>query len=170
MTEKAFDEIVDRYARPILFIIRKMIGRREEADDLVQNVFVKLWEYRSALDLSKPVFTLLYKMAMNQSIDYLRKMKTQTAEPEIMEFITAPPLEENEELQEIISKCSDHLKPKQKAVFLLRDMEGFEFEEISEILQIPVANIRSNLHLARKRIRELLEVRYQINLEYMHDL
>lgn len=170
MTESVFNEIIDRYGSPIISVIYKMIQDNEIAQDLAQDVFVRLWENRNSIDLSKPIFTYLYKLAMNRSVDYLRKKKPQSTENEILELMVSQKPEDTEELFQLIIKCADFLKAKQKAVFILRDIEGFKFDEIAKVLEMPLSNIQSNLHLARKRVRELLETKYQVNWEYIYDL
>ncbi len=170
MIENHFDEIVDRYSQPIWSIIYKMVHHKEAAYDLTQDVFTKLWEYRTKFDHQKPVFTFIYKIAMNLSIDYLRKKKPDLIETEFLELINTGYSNEQDEIFNLIIRCSSDLKPKQKAVFLLRDVEGFTFEEIAETLRMSVNNIQSNLHLARKKIRHLLELKYQLTLETLYDL
>ena len=170
MIENQFDEIVDLYSQPILNIIYKMIHHKETAYDLAQDVFTKLWEHRNKFDQQKSIFTLIYKIAMNLSIDYLRKKKPDVYENEILEMVYTSDPNDQSEIFNLIMQCSSDLKPKQKAVFLLRDIEGFSFEEIAETLRMSVNNIQSNLHLARKRIRYLLETKYQLTLETLYDL
>ena len=170
MIENQFDEIVDRYSQPILNIIFKMIHHKETAYDLTQDVFTKLWEHRDKFDQEKPIFTFIYKMAMNLCIDYLRKKKPDVFENEILEMLNTSDPESLNEIFSLVVQCSSDLKPKQKAVFLLRDIEGFAFEEIAETLKMSVNNVQSNLHLARKRIRHLLETKFQFTREMLYDM
>jgi RNA polymerase sigma-70 factor (ECF subfamily) len=170
MTENQFKEIIERYSQPILNIIHKMIHQQETAYDLSQDVFLKLWQHRKNLDDSKPVFTFIYKIAINLSIDYLRKKPPDLIENNMLDLMNTNSYEEQEEIFNLIMRCSSELKPKQKAIFLLRDIEGFSFEEIADTLKMSVNNIRSNLHLARKKIRHLLESKYQLTWETLYDL
>ena len=85
-----------------------------------------------------------------------------------MDLVQNP--DEQDEMFHLIVQCSSKLKPKQKAVFLLRDIEGFSFEEIADTLKMSINNIQSNLHLARKNIRCLLESKYQLTWETIYDL
>lgn len=170
MTEIQFKEIIDRYSRPILSIIYKMIQKQEVAYDLSQDVFLKLWQHRKNLNDSKPIFTLIYKIAINLCIDYLRKKTPDTIENEILDLMITNTFDEQEEIFSLIIRCSSELKPKQKAIFILRDIEGFTFEEIADTLKMSTNNIQSNLHLARKKIRYLLESKYQFTWESLYDL
>jgi RNA polymerase sigma-70 factor (ECF subfamily) len=170
MIENQFDEIVDRYSQPIWSIIFKMVHHKETAYDLTQDVFTKVWEHRNKFDHQKQIFTYIYKIAMNLSIDYLRKNKPDIIETELLELINSSDPDDQDELFNLIVQCSSDLKPKQKAVFLLRDIEGFTYKEIAETLKMSVNNIQSDLHLARKKIRHLLESKYQLTLETLYDM
>ena len=170
MIENQFDEIVDRYSQPILNIIYKMVHHKETAYDLTQDVFTKLWQHRNKFDQEKSIFTFIYKMAMNLSIDYLRKKKPDVFENEILEMVNTSDPDGPDEIFNLVVQCSSDLKPRQKAVFLLRDIEGFTFEEIADTLRMSVNNVQSNLHLARKRIRYLLETKFQITREMLYDM
>lgn len=170
MTENQFKEVVEQYSKPILSIIYKMIHHREAAYDLTQDVFLKIWQHRKNLDDSKPIFTFIYRIAMNLSIDYLRKKTPDLIENDILDLIILNDYEEQEEIFNLIMRCSSELKPKQKAIFILRDVEGFTFEEISDTLKMSINNIQSNLHLARKKIRNLLESKYQLTWETIYDM
>lgn len=170
MDEERFSEIIDEYQQPIRSVIQKMVNSWDTAHDLCQDTFLKFWDYRNQVDLDKPIFTLLYKIAINIAIDFLRKKKPEISniDPEIL-------LSENDsinfkEVYQLILNCSEKLQTKQKAIFILRDIEGFTFEEIKLIMNMPVSNIRSNLHLARKNIKKYMETFFQINQEIIYEL
>ena len=78
--------------------------------------------------------------------------------------------EENNEITNILIDCCNKLQPQQRAVFNLRDLEGLTFEEISEILETPIVNIRSNLYLARKNVRQILYDVYEIDRGYFNEM
>jgi len=170
MDEKRFSEIIEEYQQPILSVIQKMVVSWDNARDLCQDTFLKIWDYRHKINDEKPIFTLLYKIAINISIDYLRKKRPETSRLDI-----EIPISEIEgigfhEVYQLILDCSKRLQPKQKAVFILRDIEGFSFEEIKMIMNMPVSNIQSNLHLARKNIKNYMESIYQINQEIIYEV
>ena len=170
MDEDQFSEIIEEYQRVIISVIQKMVNSWDTARDLTQDTFLKLWDYRNKINYDKPLFTLLYKIAINISIDYLRKKR-----PEPSHLYLEIPTSSSEnigfnEVYQLVLSCSEKLKPKQKTVFILRDIEGFSFEEIKTIMDIPIPNIRSNLHLARKNIKNYMESVYQFNQEMIYDL
>jgi len=170
MNSEQFTQFIGKYQRPLLSVIYKMVHSWEVAKDIAQEAFVRIWEkYESIKDESRS-FYLLYRIAMNLSIDYLRKSKNETKDIESQLYIINEAPKDSKELFEIIIQCASQLKPKQKAAFLLRDIEGFDFAEISDVLKTPVENIRSNLNLARKNIKNKLESRYEITEEFFYEL
>ena len=170
MDSATFSKIVDNYQKAVIAVIYKMVSSWETARDLAQEVFLKLWKQHRSVNTQLPLYPLLYKIAINLAIDHLRKIKPlHTGFDQISENSLPLNLEKNE-LFEVVIQCSEKLKPKQKAIFVLRDLEGMTFEEISKILSMPEGNIRSNLHLARKNVKERLFKLYKIDEEYFYDL
>jgi RNA polymerase sigma-70 factor (ECF subfamily) len=170
MDNKHFSDILDTYQSAIISVIYKMIKSWETSRDLAQDSFIKLWDYRDKIREDKPIFTLLYKIAVNLAIDHLRKTDNKFIELDITTFTSSTDNLESRELYQLILTISDQLKPKQKAIFILRDIEGFSFQEIKSIMNMPIGNIRSNLHLARKNIKNSLELEYNYSQETIYEL
>jgi len=170
MDKKQFAEILETYHSAIISVIHKMIYSWEIAQDLAQDTFIKLWEYRDRIKADKPIFTLLYKIAINLAIDHLRRNKNKFLQLERISPPASVETTDTRELYQLILDLSDKLKPKQKAIFVLRDIEGFSFEEIKLIMNMPIGNIRSNLHLARRNIKNALESEYNFSQEMMYEL
>jgi len=161
-----FKQVVADYHQPLIGLAFKMVHRWEIARDLTQDVFLRLWKERRSVRFSDRIYTLLYRIAMNVCIDYLRKTKEELLPPaDQIKGDSEHRVEENE-LLEIIRTCVARLLPKQKAVFVLREVEGFDISEIAAILKTS----RSNLHLARKNIRSMLRDEYQIKEDYLYEL
>jgi len=170
MDKKQFTDILEIYQSAVIRIIYKMVNSWDTARDLAQDAFLRLWRYRNKISEDKPIFTLLYKIAVNLSIDHLRKNSNKYIGLEDSTTMTSAENQEDRELYQLILTVSDRLKPKQKAVFILRDIEGFSFEEITKIMNMPVGNIRSNLHLARKNIKNFLESEFNFSREMLYEL
>jgi RNA polymerase sigma-70 factor (ECF subfamily) len=169
MDPKQFTYFLEQYQRPLLSVVFKMVQSWETARDIVQDSFLKIWERYTVNDDDK-IFYLLYRIAMNLAIDHLRKRKNELFEIENDATYGSELPKDSTEVFEIILKCSSQLKPKQKAAFVLRDIEGFDFMEMSQVLEAPVENIRSNLNLARKNIKDKLAKHYQITEEFFYEL
>ena len=170
MTHDQFNDIVLQYQKPVLSCIYKMVYSWEVSRDLAQESFLKLWKMRNKIQKDKPTFTLLYRVAMNLSIDYLRRESNLSFLPLQEDYQFSNIQNGDPEFREMLLNCCSKLNPRQRAVFSLRDLEGLTFEEISEILEISVGNVRSNLHLARKNIKQNLFEVYQIDKEYFNEM
>lgn len=170
MTKEQFSNIILRYQKPVISLMYKMVYSWEVARDLAQDTFLKFWNHRNKIDLNKSHFTLLYKIAMNCAIDYLRKQRN--FQMNLVDDNQEWEIEKGYDIEfhELLFKCSKSLQAKQRAIFILRDLEGMPFEEIALIMESSVGNIRSNVHLARKNIRRLLFEKYQITEEYFNDM
>ncbi len=170
MTEAQYRQVVDEYHQPLLSLAFKMVHQWEIARDLTQDVFLRLCKKHPSVRFTENIYTLLYRMAMNRCIDYLRKKQEHPMPEDVQNHFNTEHKIEEKDLLKIIQACLVRLKPKQKAVFILSDMEGFEIAEIAGILKTTQGRIRSNLHLARKNIRAMLQKEYQITEEYLYDL
>jgi RNA polymerase sigma-70 factor (ECF subfamily) len=140
----------------------RMLENREEAEDMVQEVFIKLWNLRGKLDEYRSVEALAMVTTKNLCLDKLKKRKIRTESIENMQFeIGATQQEQKTDLTDIIHKIHmiiQTLPEQQRQIIQLRDIEGFDFEEIAEMLEMTENAIRVNLSRARKKIRESLTV------------
>lgn len=146
----------------------RLIGDREEAKDLCQMVFLKIWEQADRFNPSFTLNTWLYKIAYNLCIDTLRhkksvdQMEKRYLEAVRVEKKTVSPLSEleQEEIERILKELSSELTPKQRAVFILHEIDEISTPEIAKILKSSQATIRNHLFHARKIITEKLKEKY----------
>jgi RNA polymerase sigma-70 factor (ECF subfamily) len=143
----------------------RMLGDEFQAKDVVQESMITIWESIKKIKSADSYKTWLYRIVVNKCYDQLRKRKRN---PEfnadektwtlISNKITEEPFieMENRETAKIINLLTEKLSPKQKAVFVLSDLEEMSNEEISSITGMSRANIKSNLHYARRKIGELI--------------
>lgn len=172
--EVAYRELVRRYERPIFSLIYRMVRDRELAEDLSQETFVKAL---NAIDSYRPEFKFsswIFKIANNAAIDHLRRreLKTLSIEgsphartPEAMEATAlqitsrdSGPLAyvEARELGGMIEEAISHLRPEYQSCILLRHVEGRPYEEIAEMLDLPLGTVKTYIHRARNELRKLL--------------
>jgi len=163
--EKAFQELVHRYQTRVASIAYKVLGNYEDARDVAQDVFYKLYRGIKSFDPRKKFFTWLYRLTVNASIDFLRAKRRRSYEssleerPEQYQSIPIPEQSsvafeiERRELRQIFIKLTEQLNAKQRAAFVLCDLQGFTADEVAEILDCPKVTLRWYLHEARKRIR-----------------
>ncbi|MEZ4455652.1 MAG: sigma-70 family RNA polymerase sigma factor [Gemmatimonadales bacterium] len=172
--EEAYRELVRRYERPVFSLVFRMVRNREQAEDLSQETFIKvlnaIQSYRPEYKFSSWVF----KIANNAAIDYLRKKELDTLSLEgsphadTPELIEATALQigergenqleevENRELGGTIEVAIGHLRPEYRSCILLRHVEGRTYEEIAEILSLPLGTVKTYIHRARNELRILL--------------
>ncbi|MBL7872661.1 MAG: RNA polymerase sigma factor [Cyclobacteriaceae bacterium] len=162
---KAFETIVDDHQVFAYRVAFRLIGDTQEAEDIVQESFISLWKnldrYRADLKLT----TWLYRIIVNKCLDYFKSTTTKQNKNKVaLQFAVAladnnnPEKEfESNELLKVIHDASKLLTPKQRAVFVLRDLEGLEVSEVCEILSISAGNLKSNLYYARLAMSEKLK-------------
>lgn len=161
--QDAFNELVRRYRQNVYWIARRYLGTHEDADDVVQDVFVKV--FRSLKDFrgESAFFTWLYRISINLSINAQRKSKLRT----FFRLEDAPPAEapaeydpaqqaENSELNQAIEHAIGRLPEKQRAVFILRYHEGLPYEEIAKTLNRSVGGMKANYFHALRKIQNSL--------------
>lgn len=144
----------------------RMLGDEDQAKDIVQETMVTIWQKLNKIKSAEAYKTWIYRIVINKCYDQMRKKK---ANPEfsadentwrlISDRISVEPSAEleNRETAMIIKVLTNKLSPKQKAVFVLSDLEQMSHDEISEITGISKSGIKANLHYARKSISVMVE-------------
>jgi RNA polymerase sigma-70 factor, ECF subfamily len=167
LDEPQFAAIVEQHQRPLVQLAFRLVGNMEDAKDLAQWAFAKLWLNRHRLDARREVFHYLRKTLVNLGIDHLRRRGKQEPEVEFDETQfsndSTTPLQhlETQELQNQLLQCINQLKPKQKATIVLRDVEGYSVEETAEMLACTKTNVLCNLHLARENVRRKMQLWFE---------
>jgi RNA polymerase sigma-70 factor (ECF subfamily) len=162
---QAFRKLVEAYQAMVYTLAFRLLCNEEDAKDMVQETFIRVWKHLDSFNTGLKFTTWLYTIAANQCYDKLKKAKHNYIlrledQNMVSEFISNENLEKtiiNAELAQIISSLTSGLTPKQKLVFTLRDLEGLEIEEIQSITGLSAAKIKSNLYLARQYIRKKIE-------------
>ena len=174
-SEAAYRELLTRYERPVFSLIFRMVRDREMAEDLAQETFVKVL---NNIDRYSPDFKFsswLFKIANNLTIDHLRRRRVDTISIEgAPDAVTAEsakatsisivagdesPLAELEsrELGQSIERAIAKLRPEYRACILLRHVEDRSYEEIAEIVKLPLGTVKTYIHRARHELRAALD-------------
>ncbi|HEY7482451.1 MAG TPA: sigma-70 family RNA polymerase sigma factor [Gemmatimonadales bacterium] len=169
--EPAYRELVRRYERPVFALLYRMVRDRELAEDLAQETFIKAL---NAIDSYRPEFKFsswIFKIANNAAIDHLRRRELDTLSldgsphaetPEAMQATALQigarqesPLDavEARELGGAIEAAIGRLRPEYRSCILLRHVEGRAYEEIAEILNLPLGTVKTYIHRARNELR-----------------
>ena len=172
--QAAFSQLVIRYQRPVYSLIYRMVRNRELAEDLAQDTFIKML---NAINSYRPEYKFsswIFKIANNAAIDQLRRRELDTlsldGSPHAIdaETIEATTLqigsEQESQLDEVASKelglqiehAIAQLRPEYRSCILLRHVEGRPYEEIAEILDLPLGTVKTYIHRARNELRTLL--------------
>ncbi len=154
MTVKAYNQIVDLYADNLYRFVLKQLKNEEKTKDIIQDTFTKFWERRDNVNPNK-VKSYLFTTAYHALIDVVRKDKKQVA----FENINTEIVSENNQysdLQEILHKAIDKLPADQKAVILLRDYEGYAYDEIAEITNLTTTQVKVYIFRGRKFLKNYL--------------
>ncbi len=169
---RAFDLIVERYQSRLLNFVYRTVGDRERAEDLVQEVFVRVYRHLARFDRSKKFSTWIYTIASNLAKNELRNrarnplvlFQTMTSgwedEDRPLEFEdpTARPDDafDRRHLRELVDAAVRRLPVHHRQVFILRELEGRSYEEIAELTRCNLGTVKSRLNRARSAFAEIL--------------
>jgi len=168
---RAFSELVDRYKDKIYYLAYRMLGNVQEAEDIVQETFLRVFANLYRYNENQKFSTWIYRIATNLCIDRLRKRKAvysldaEMPDQEGREYYTTlnskDPTPEQQyvlsETQETIRRAIDSMPEKYKAVILLRYMHDMSLQEIGEALDMPVTTVKTRVHRGREYLRKKLE-------------
>lgn len=157
--------IMDRYMSMVSRTAYRIMCDRPDSEAITKEVFIKVWSNASSYDDSYSVATWLYRITCNLCFDRLRRRRFMglfSIRPSVYESSAPAAMSPEEdfitkETWAIFCRASQGLSPKQRTVFTLRDLEGLSAEKVASITGMTADQIKSNLHIARKKIRQELE-------------
>ena len=158
----AFNELVLKYRNRVMGIAARMLENRVDAEDLAQDVFVKVYHSLKSFKGEALFSTWLYRITANSCLNHRRRKKTEAAIDPMggdKDFTfsddSANPqtLLEKEEFKRFLEKAIHELPEEQRLVLILRDIEGLSYEEIADSLELELGTVRSRLHRARLAIQ-----------------
>lgn len=155
MTEKEYNQCVNQYADNVYRFIVKNLRHEEDARDIVQTAFEKLWRNREAVENEKSK-SYLFTVAYNQMIDHIRKNKRIQLKDEFAEDGRVQQASNNQNLKKTLMEALNRLSETQKSLVMLKDYEGYSYEEIGEIMGLSGSQVKVYLHRARLTLREYL--------------
>lgn len=154
MTEKEYNDCVNLYADNVYRFIVKNLRHEEDARDVVQTAFEKLWRSREEVDNSKSK-SYLFTVAYNCMIDHLRKVKRVYLKEEFKEEARISNRQHNN-TKEILEKALAKLSETQRSLVLLKDYEGYSYEEIGKIMNLSESQVKVYLHRARLQLKDYI--------------
>lgn len=156
----AFGEVIDRYSQPLYWQIRRMVNNHEDANDLLQNTFLKAWSSIDAFRGDARLSTWLHKIAINESLTFLEKerkrlnLSIDDEEARIIHAIEADTDIDGDELRRELRKAIASLPEKQRLVFNMRYYDDMPYEKMSEILGTSNGALKASYHHAVKKIEQ----------------
>ena len=154
MTEREYNDCVTQYADNVYRFIVKNLRHEEDARDVVQTAFEKMWRNRDEVDATKSK-SYLFTVAYHQMIDHIRKVKRIQLREEFSDEsrITDKPVNN---LKKILEQALQQLSETQRSLVLLKDYEGYSYEEIGRITGLNASQVKVYLHRARVQLKDYL--------------
>ncbi len=167
---KAYEEIIGLYEKKVFSTIYYMVKNDNEVEDIAQEVFIKIYRNLKNFKEESSLYTWIYRITINVCIDELKKRKkvvyldekieTKEGELEVQlqdDGKSPSDLAEDQDVKDRLKKCIDRLPENQKIMIILRDIKGFTYMEIAEMMKINLGTVKSKISRARSALKELLE-------------
>jgi RNA polymerase sigma-70 factor (ECF subfamily) len=164
--KRAFGEIVRLYMSDAFYTALGFTGNEEDAKDLSQEAFIKAYQARDSFDPERPFYPWFYRILKNHCLNFLKRFRKPTVElhypdqPDRERFASPIPtpleqLEEGEQ-QKMLFAAVGRLSIEHREIIILKNFKGYSYQEIADILNIPIGTVMSRLYYARKMIKEMV--------------
>ena len=163
LRNKAFEKIVSTFSEQIYWQIRRMVLSHDDANDLLQNTFIKAWTNIEAFRGDSKLSTWLYKIALNETLTFLNKQKANISialdpqEGELANKLESDPYFNGDEDKRLLQEALQTLPEKQRMVFNLKYFQEMKYEDMSQVLETSIGSLKASYHLAVKKIGNFLE-------------
>lgn len=160
--EEAFTHLIKKYQEKTYWLIRRMVVEHEDANDIMQNVFVKLWNNLEKFRENSSLFTWIYRITTNECLSFLEQEKkrksTSLSNPDngLANKVMADANFDGKKLEWKLQMAIQQLPEKQRVIFSLRYFDEMTYEQISEILGTSPGGLKANYHHAAKKVEEFI--------------
>ena len=160
---EAFERIVKEYSEQLYWQIRRLVLSHEDANDILQNAFIKAWNNIEYFRGEAKMSTWLYRIALNECLTFMNKQRASQQlsidEPdtEILNKLEGDPYFDGDQTQKIFLQAIKNLPEKQQMVFNLKYFKEMKYEDISEIMGTSIGSLKASYHHAVKKIEAFLE-------------
>ena len=158
---KGFELLVRGYSEQLYWIIRKIVIEHDDANDVLQNTFLKAWNGLDSFHGDSKISTWLSRIAINESLDFLRRRKQPTVSVEEVSVsrLTADEYFDGSEAEAMLQEAIATLPDVQRTVFLLRYFDEMKYSDISQMLNTSEGALKASYHIAVKKITEFFKSR-----------
>lgn len=162
--ELAFNEIISMYQERLYWHIRNMVMNHEDADDVLQNTYVKIWKNLENFQGRSKLFSWMYRIATNETLSFLEKRKRkQAASLDHLEVysnqLVADEFFDGDALAAMLRSAVEDLPTKQKQVFIMKYFDDLKYSEMAEILSMSVGGLKASYHHAVKKIEAYIKAK-----------
>lgn len=162
--ENAFAYIVKLYKEPLYWKIRSMVLSHEDANDLLQNTFLKAWNGLDSFHGEAKVETWLYRIAVNETLDFLRKQKLRSGlssemSDRVAAQLMANPYFDGDKSQALLQEAISRLPEVQRTVFTLRYYDNMKYADMSALLDTSEGALKASYHIAVRKITDYLKLK-----------
>jgi RNA polymerase sigma factor (sigma-70 family) len=158
--DNAFTEVVDRYSRKVYALCYRVLRDEEDARDMTQEVFVRVYSKRRSFKGGSSLYTWIYRIALNMCLSRLKKQRAGMIPLDDVEpYLAAPDesgSEEGHALARRVARAIESLPPKQRAVFAMRFYDQMAFKDIADVMGTTIGAAKANHHFALERLRAML--------------
>lgn len=163
-----FEHIVDAYGKRIYFVARRIVAAHEDAADVVQNVWIKVWQALGTFRNESELYTWIYRITVNESLSLLRSKRNKWfveqgfTQTELGNLIDNDSYFEADAAERLLTKSILSLPPKQRAIFTMRYYDELPYAQIAEVMEVSEGSLKASYHIAAKKIEA------QLNLSLIH--
>jgi len=160
--EQLFNSIVKEYSERVYWHVRRLVNSHEDADDLVQEIFLKIWTALPTFRGDSQLYTWIWRIATNETLNWIRREKVRAAlrfasiDSEMERRIDSDPFFDGDAADRALSKAVVKLPDKQRQVFILRYYDEMPYEQMSEVLDTSVGALKASYHIAQEKVRTAL--------------
>ena len=158
----AFNLLVRKYQQKVYVVVRRLVIDHDAANDIVQDVWVKVWHHLAGFKAESQLYTWLYRIAANEALSYLSKKKKRfflpivDVEAELSEKLEQDPSINGDEIEKKLQRAILSLPEKQRLVFQMRYYDEMPYEQMSQVLGTSVGALKASYHHAAKKIESFL--------------
>lgn len=154
---KAFEQLVSRYSEQLYWQIRRIVLNHDDANDVLQNTFIKVWSNLNNFRYDSKLYTWLYRIAINESLDFVRKKKNSISieddsSASVAETLMSDEYFDGDETQAQLQQAVSELPDIQRTVFNMRYFDGMKYSDISKILSTSEGALKASYHIAVQKV------------------